>query len=183
MTQAQLFIIDAPLPGLDRVQTAKLVSWFSDQTCGEGCWKAKEDVCRCECGGKNHGIHLRTGEKGVRASKISGYRYELAGVGKYKDLLTDVENMIRDADVADGTRRVIDGALHSLGHSGNWFRTSYVHPTEYNRGGGQYVLKYASLPQCLKWDELAYFGIADDRDRYHAAPAILWKREDVPTYL
>ena len=29
---------------------------LTGHTCGEACWWAKEDVCRCKCGGVNHGI-------------------------------------------------------------------------------------------------------------------------------
>lgn len=178
-------IIDKLLPGIDRQATARIVAFFSDMTCGENCWKAKEDVCKCECGGKNHGIQLRGGN-GIRACKINGYRYELHSVGKRRDLLEIVENLIREDDVARGVRKIIDGAYHSWSTCASvphWFKTSHVHPTEYNRGGAAYVLKYASLSQCLKWKELEYFGVADDRDRYNSDAAILWKRCDTPSYL
>lgn len=184
-TQPRGLVITEPLPGLDRVRTANLIAFFSDRTCGESCWSAKEEICRCECGGKNHGITLRGGS-GKRAAKINGVRYELVSVGQYQELLKQATQLVLDSDVEAGRRKLIDGEYHSWTNCASephWFKTSYVHPTEYNQGGGQYVLKYASLSQCLKWQELAYFGVADDRDRYHSNAAILWKREDVPTYL
>lgn len=184
-------VIEKPLPGLTRIETARIVAFFTDQTCGEACWSAREEVCRCECGGRNHGINKR-GQNGVRASKINGYRYELMAVGKYPELLAEVEKIIRAGWIEDGTAKLIDGQYYHPRYGRtidtpfsdtDWFQSGYVHPTEYNKGGGQYVLKYASLAQCIRWPELEYFGIADDRDRYNAKAAILWRREDTPTYL
>lgn len=174
-----VFIIDKPLPGLDRQQTARLVSYFSDITCGENCWSAKEDICHCSCGGKNHGIDLR-GENALRNCKIGGYRYELVSVGTYRDLLGETEALIRDGWLKSGDARMIDGKIHLKGYTGRWFASNHVHPTEYNSAGGRtYQLKRATLPQCLKWQELEYLKVADDRDRYHIEPAILWKRADI----
>lgn len=59
-----------------------LIAFLSEATCGEACWQAREDICRCSCGGKNHGC-LRTpeGTRPVRMAKINGYRYVLRAVG------------------------------------------------------------------------------------------------------
>lgn len=27
--------------------------------CGDNCWEAKDDLCRCACGGRNHGIRKK----------------------------------------------------------------------------------------------------------------------------
>jgi len=171
-------VLEKTLPGLDRMRTAKLIAFFSDITCGENCWNAKEEVCRCECGGKNHGIHLR-GENAVRACRIDGRRYELVEVGFRPDLLKRTEQLIRDAEVASGKLQLRDGEYYDQGYDGNWFKSSYIHPSKYQGHGSQYVLKYASQSQCLKWNELAYFECADEQDRYHKQPAILWKRADL----
>lgn len=178
--------IDTPLPGVDRVTTARIVAFFSDITCGENCWNAKEDVCRCECGGRNHGIHLR-GENAVRACRINGRRYELVSVGKRSDLLDQVTQLVIEDDIAKGHRRYDPetGKLQAKSSYSNsetgtrWFNSSYVHPSEYQGNGSTYVLKYATLSQCLKWQELAYLEIADERDRYHSDAGILWKRADL----
>ena len=46
-------------------------------TCGDACWHAREDICRCSCGGKNHGILLGTdGKQPTRTRKIGGKFYE-----------------------------------------------------------------------------------------------------------
>lgn len=159
---------------------AKLSYEFSNITCGQNCWEAKETSCRCECGGRNHGINLRGGNA-IRTMRSGGVRYELVSVGKYKDLREQVEQLIRDADVKAGKRRLINGEYWSrrLGLD-EWFKSAYVHPTDYNSGRGEYLLKYASMPQCLKWKELEYFEVASDRERYSKEPAILWKRSPLP---
>jgi hypothetical protein len=49
-------------------------------TCGHGCWHAREDVCRCSCGGQNHGILGRGGERPTRTCRIQGALFELVAV-------------------------------------------------------------------------------------------------------
>ena len=51
-------------------------------TCGDACWHAREDICRCSCGGKNHGcLRDANGVKPVRTARIDGVMRRLAGVG------------------------------------------------------------------------------------------------------
>ena len=56
--------------------------------CDFGCWEAQEDVCRCICGGKNHGIMVRGDKASIptglkrQMKKLSGI-YELVAVGDY----------------------------------------------------------------------------------------------------
>lgn len=177
----QDFILDQTLPGLTRQRTSRLIHALSDITCGENCWHAKEEICRCECGGKNHGIALR-GENGVRACRMNGYRYELLAIGTRRELLKETERLTRQALVEQGSMKLECEVWFAQSYRGGWVQSSYVHPSEYTVAGKTYILKLASLAQCLKWKELAYFNIADDRDRYHAEPAILWKRTDIPSY-
>src|SRR5580692_7655269 len=62
---------------------------FSEQTCGEACWSAREDECRCSCGGKNHGIlRTATGTRPARESKIAGVRHTLHSVGSYREMMS-----------------------------------------------------------------------------------------------
>ena len=60
-------------------------------TCGSACWEAREDICRCSCGGKNHGI-FRHGTEGVerppRSCKIDGVMYQLEGIGNFNEMHT-----------------------------------------------------------------------------------------------
>lgn len=52
---------------------------LTGSTCGDACWHAREEVCRCSCGGKNHGILNRGGAQPARTCKIESL-YELVGV-------------------------------------------------------------------------------------------------------
>jgi len=63
------------------VNQSILQAMITEQTCGDACWHAKEDICRCSCGGRNHGI-LRTadGERPERTRKIKGAMYQLIAV-------------------------------------------------------------------------------------------------------
>lgn len=74
-----------------------LLAVITGTTCGEACWHAREDVCRCSCGGKNHGcLRDANGERPLRTSKIDGVRYELRGVGG------DVEKQAQAINAAAG---------------------------------------------------------------------------------
>ena len=65
-------------------------SFLTEATCGDACWKARENVCRCSCGGANHGImKSASGTQPVRTRKIGGRFYELVAVGvPYVDAMT-----------------------------------------------------------------------------------------------
>ena len=60
---------------------------LTGSTCGDNCWHAREEICRCSCGGANHGCLLADGaEQPVRTAKIDGGRYQLAGIGTLREL-------------------------------------------------------------------------------------------------
>ena len=65
-----------------RTELTKL-QFFTMSTCGEACWEAREDVCRCSCNGKNHGVLRNGNERPARTCKIQGYWYELHTVTDY----------------------------------------------------------------------------------------------------
>ena len=52
---------------------------LTEATCGEACWSAQHDVCRCSCGGANHGIKKRGGSAD-RTRKVGRNRYRLIAV-------------------------------------------------------------------------------------------------------
>ena len=52
---------------------------LTEATCGASCWEAREDVCRCSCGGRNHGL-AKQGGRGPRTCKAGRARYELVAV-------------------------------------------------------------------------------------------------------
>lgn len=56
---------------------------FGVGTCGEACWGAKEDICRCFCRGRNHGI-TRTGATApVRQCRKGMWQHRLTAVCSY----------------------------------------------------------------------------------------------------
>ena len=65
-----------------------------DATCGLKCWLAEEDICKCYCGGQNHGLMLK-GIMPKRMAKIDGVMYELVDIASYFNMY----KLIEQADV------------------------------------------------------------------------------------
>ena len=65
---------------------AAIAAVTTGTTCGFACWEAREPVCRCSCGGKNHGILARGGPRPERTCQIKGSMYRLAAVGNWLDI-------------------------------------------------------------------------------------------------
>jgi hypothetical protein len=138
-----------------------IFSILTEATCGEACWSAKEDICRCSCGGKNHGISKRGGTA-ERTCKIDGYRYKLQGVGKHRDLINEAA--------------AINEQIVISVHWNDGYRTLRLVKQNDKERGAPARVKYASQPQIDKWNELEiYRGL----DRYHADAALLWVRTDI----
>lgn len=54
---------------------------LTNRTCAENCWYARESVCRCSCGGRNHGILLIAGkERPPRTKRVKRITYVLDGI-------------------------------------------------------------------------------------------------------
>lgn len=49
-------------------------------TCCMACWMAQEDVCRCMCGGRNHGIMRHGGEQPGRYCQRGYRQYQLQAI-------------------------------------------------------------------------------------------------------
>jgi hypothetical protein len=111
---------------------------LTSATCGDGCWYAREKVCRCSCGGKNHGCLLEAGaERPARTSRIQGTLYELSAVGKYGDL-------VREA--ADALKTIGPREVTAYGYKYYW------RPTD---AGSPVYLKCATKQQLGAWRELS----------------------------
>src|SRR5436305_4038375 len=126
---------------------------LTDATCGEACWMAREDVCRCSCGGRNHGC-LRTadGVQPVRQAKIGGMRCELRGVGG------DVEKQAREINMASGIQSpYIRGML-----LGSYYGAASSRDPAYQCLPAK--VRLATLDQVARWPELAAWR--DTRDRF-----------------
>jgi hypothetical protein len=135
---------------------------LTETTCGEACWKAREDVCRCSCGGKNHGCaKTADGVKPDRTAKIDGFRYILKAVGRpYYDGLN---KQARDINQA------------SPKHINNFSNFSY--PYRHTEKGAPARIKRATNVQVAKWPELQAYQNATYRDW----PYLLWVKIESAT--
>lgn len=149
-------------------------SW-SEITCGEACWSAKEEICKCSCGGKNHGIWLKGGKPEYRTAKHNGMTYKLIAAGSLADLK---KTQVIELDKY-GIYRCYDYC-----HDGNYSHQTY---RDYYRCRGDkdtlhfpVICKLATLDQCNKWHELSAFKGIDSYQRVQLLPALLWEVIEKP---
>ena len=133
------------------------------QTCGDACWRAREEVCRCSCDGANHGcLQSSDGVQPTRTSRISGKVFQLAAIGTYPQMESAKHAVEQAAKAA--------GYVRKAGYSadGTHGRYEYV----------QHVAERtsASKSQVAKWVELAS---QRDVPFYAQARDMLWIRVDV----
>lgn len=137
----------------------------SEATCGEACWSAREDICRCACGGKNHGI-LRNGERPERTRKLNGYLYQLVAV-----------ESPGASCIAESTRplynqqREIVKAAKDAGLWKSYWESDPGYPAK---------LKTASQSEVERWPELAAFrNTPCHLNAPWIRPLTLWVRVDM----
>lgn len=66
-----------------------LIATLTGTTCSFPCWYAHEKVCRCSCGGKNHGALLDPkNPTPERIVTIAGHKYRLEAVGQWSEINT-----------------------------------------------------------------------------------------------
>ena len=105
-----------------------IIGYFSGHTCGDACWHARDLVCVCSCGGRNHGILARGEKQPTRTARIGGSVYEMVEVGPWREI---------------EARRMAE--TRACGH--RWF----FDPC------GPWLAKSASKAQLAKWPELAAY--------------------------
>jgi len=157
-----------------------IAAFLSEQTCGEACWEAREDVCRCSCRGKNHGcMRGGRGERPERTAKIDGVRYVLKGIG-YEGLYESA----RELNKLHCNQKPSYGGL-ALGE---------YHDAATSRDGCFRMMaakiRPASKDQVARWPELAAYRenllevwrVANPNGCYRdypGLPDLLWIREDI----
>jgi len=67
-------------PSIEQIKSSPLTAILTGHTCGEACWHARDEVCRCSCGGANHGILHNGSARPERTSKKDGQFYIIAGI-------------------------------------------------------------------------------------------------------
>ena len=141
-------------------------------TCSEACWYAREDVCRCQCGGKNHGI-LRdgTGERPARTRRVGKARFKLVAVVGYSTddgCLAAFEKRIR----AEADKLVQDPGL--VGYAPRYTPIDQQHYRYFkNQNIGEFREVFTQVSPTKsqrRWAELAPYA----QDTW--PPALIWQR-------
>ena len=149
--------------------TALMDAILTGATCGDACWHAREDVCRCSCRGANHGcLRGANSEQPTRTSRIKDHAYTLfAVVGEYRDawkLESAINNAARDAGIAPKQ------FSHTGEHVGYYYWRSEDHDRPAHR-------KTATATMIRNWPEFAAFRNGNAYDSY-TAPSVIWIRSD-----
>lgn len=135
--------------------------------CNFACWEAVEDVCRCECGGKNHGILKRDPNVVLpkRRSKIDDRIYNLLAV--MTDQAYYLAEQINRQDGPYKTDEFRDCYTGKPIIRQHWWRD--------NDPDAPCRVKRASKAQQAKWPELeAYRNLPRYKGLY-----LIWLRQDV----
>lgn len=126
-----------PVEELINCGMSGIAAFLTNATCGEACWHACEDVCRCSCGGRNHGcLRRENGQRPERTAKIDGHRYKLAGVGRSEVIYPDAGKI----NAAAGVR------CKDSYYSYSWRETDHGAPAR---------VRKATQSQIDNWPELA----------------------------
>lgn len=142
-----------------------ILSVLTDRSCGESCWHAKEEVCRCECGGVNHGILLKDGsEQPARHSKIDGMAFELVAVGQYRDMRDRAYQLIKENDYHYTYKSPYDSTYQ---------KKVMFDPSD---KGSPIRLKKATKAQCVLWSELSQYKTISEFEFTVRGPYLLWKQ-------
>ena len=113
-------------------------TFLTESTCGEACWHAREEICRCSCSGRNHGVLLVDGaEKPARTCKVGKFRFKLIAV----------ELNSKNAN------NVIKHLYEEIGE--NFYHNTAMRPSFGEPG--RFVMKGATASQTDKWPELSSF--------------------------
>ena len=140
-----------------------MIGLLTEATCGEACWAAREDICRCSCDGKNHGItRTANGETPTRTRRVKAHRYQLLAVespgGEYPmQTMRPIEDL----------QRSVNGAAHAAGLFDRYAST-WPHQPAWPA-----IVNTASHSAVKGWPELAAWRGARRR------PLVAWVREDM----
>jgi hypothetical protein len=154
-----------PLPNQTLTQAL-----ITEQTCGDACWHAREDICHCSCGGRNHGC-LRTddGQQPVRTRKLKGGMYQLAAVQVY------------DSDDNHDTSHKIYQLERDLINKGMtdklWTHGDIYWAEGYRMEQLPTFVKTASESEVNRWPELSAWRNVPFSDVWNR-PVVLWLRID-----
>lgn len=147
-----------------------VVAILTSTTCGMTCWTAKEPICRCSCGGANHGAMLNDdgSPPPKRTCQMKRTVYELVGIDPSYAKLYPVCKRYNSAvgwqSLSEGVTRSLGGEFKPYVFHTPWTDTSDHAPAR---------IKRASEDQVNRWDELAPY-------RQGRRPYLLWVRQEMP---
>jgi hypothetical protein len=147
---------------------------LTSHTCGEACWEAREDICRCSCGGKNHGcLRVNGGARPERNSRIDGHAYKLIAVGRYLDLAPEARKINYAAGWKAIDKPYLVTAENAYLPDGKPYWRQYRYHWEATDHGAPARLKSATASQ-RNWQELS--GWREHRHDLY----LLWQRLEMP---
>ena len=124
-------------------------------TCNLACWEAREDVCRCMCHGRNHGIMRRGGNQPGRYCQRKGKQYQLAAIlPSWYDARMTASDIVRAAPKI--SRRYHD-------HNGK--------AAVYEYDDDAAAFEQHATGHMLRWPEVRGFLDAGNREAY-----LVWQR-------
>lgn len=147
---------------------------LTSHTCGEACWQAREEICRCSCGGKNHGcLRVEGAARPERTSMIDGHRYKLVAVGRYIDLAGDARTINNAAGYKAIDKPYLVTSENAYLPDDKPYWRQYRYHWEGTDKGAPARLKSASASQ-RNWAELSGWK-EHKHDLY-----LLWQRLEMP---
>ncbi len=144
---------------------SSLLAILTDATCGANCWYAEEEICRCSCNGKNHGVMLTSdGTQPERTCKIDGLMYRLEAVGSY----TFINSLGNKALKSLGWKRIDPKITYGDG--------SVYHFAHYAHDSGSAIRVKTAAQNQKEWPEVKLYPEVKN-------PYMLWVAVDLPDAL
>lgn len=146
-----------------------MIGIFALTACGPACWEAKDDVCRCSCGGAHHGIHRNKNQSCAdlkRQMVYGGFIFELRDVAKPID---------RGSGIF-GPDTCFNGEARELNEQAG-IKFYFAHTSRNHFG--EFPVAIVRTPtdaQIAKWPELAEWR--GKVSPLYGKPSILWVRRD-----
>lgn len=130
--------------------TRSLISVLTDATCSFSCWYAEQEICRCSCGGKNHGALLDPKNPvPERIVKINGGRFRLEAVGEFTEIRALFVKFVRRLGWAKITQEIRD--TKNLAYH----QPYYGHTV---KGPNTPVVMQKAMDRHYSWPELKLMG-------------------------
>lgn len=145
-----------------------MIGLFAMTACGPACWEARDDICRCSCGGANHGCHRNKGNdprNGLKRQKVyEGFIWELSKVSAIEEMegIASPERLGREAQAMNDAAGI---------------RFRYAHTTRQHYGEFPVaIVRIATDGEISRWPELAHWR--GKVSPIYGRPEMLWVRRD-----